>query len=179
MLPESYPSCTFHRISLLLDSLSKIFLQWPLMAEVKVKMCKTLQWTMVTKAQNLAMANFSQINQKNYKPNVLHIKHYNPFNYILHLHVPCKYLLGGWITAFGQILTLNDQPPFGHFFFCNLTLFLSSAKQGDNALGSVRPLPLSRLNYLTYDLDIWYVGRRSKVEVKCQKSCFYITVTLL
>ncbi len=39
--------------------------------------------------------------------------------------------------------------------------------EGDNVLGcvrpsvcpSVRPLPLSRLNRLTYDLEIWYVGR--------------------
>ncbi len=38
---------------------------------------------------------------------------------------------------------------------------------------SVRPSPLSRLNHLTYDLDIWYV------KVKCQKSCFDITATLL
>ncbi len=40
-------------------------------------------------------------------------------------------------------------------------LFLSTAKLGDNVLGSVHPLclsPLSRLNRLTYDLDFWYVG---------------------
>ncbi len=34
--------------------------------------------------------------------------------------------------------------------------------EGDNVLGSVRPsvrqCALSRLNRLTYDLDIWYVG---------------------
>ncbi len=47
---------------------------------------------MVTKAQNLPMANFSQINQKTYKPNVLHLA------------------LGE--RAFVQILTLNDHPPF-------------------------------------------------------------------
>ena len=29
---------------------------------------------MVTKAQNLPIANFSQINQKNYRPNLLHIR---------------------------------------------------------------------------------------------------------
>ena len=43
-----------------------------------------------------------------------------------------------------------------------LDIYLS-AKQGDNALGSVRPsvhpLPLSRLNPLAYDLDIRYVSR--------------------
>ncbi len=63
---------------------------------------------------------------------------------------------------------------------------LSTAKRGENVLGcvhpSVRPLPLSLLNRLTYDLDIWYLGRpwpwlawdcRSKVKVKCQESCFY------
>ncbi len=38
--------------------------------------------------------------------------------------------------------------------------------------------------YLAVDLDLGQVeiveqGRRSKVKVKCQKSCFYITVTLL
>ncbi len=36
---------------------------------------------------------------------------------------------------------------------------LSTAKQGDNALGTVRLRPLSQLNRLTYDLDFWYVGR--------------------
>ena len=49
--------------------------------------------------------------------------------------------------------------------------FLSTAKQGDNALGSVRPCvclfvclcvclsELSCLNHLTYDLDFWHGGR--------------------
>ncbi len=59
--------------------------------------------------------------------------------------------------------------------------------EGDNVLGSVRPSVclsvLSRPNRLTFDLDIWHGGRpwrrlgwdcrsRSKVKVKCLKSCF-------
>ena len=43
--------------------------------------------TMVTKAQNLPIANFFTNQSKNYKRDVLHIK-----------HLPCKYLLGGWVT---------------------------------------------------------------------------------
>ena len=34
----------------------------------------------------------------------------------VHALYACKYLLGGWVTlgewAFGQILALNDYPPF-------------------------------------------------------------------
>ncbi len=41
--------------------------------------CSAPQRTRVTKAQNLPKANFSN-QSKNYKSNVLHIKHYNPFN---------------------------------------------------------------------------------------------------
>ena len=42
--------------------------------------------TVVTKAQILPTANFSQINQKNYKPNVLHIKHYIFYIYHVNIH---------------------------------------------------------------------------------------------
>ncbi len=52
------------------------------------------------------------------------------------LHLSCKYLLGGWVTlrkwAFGQILTLNDHPPW---IFCDdnpcyppITTHISSSK---------------------------------------------------
>ncbi len=54
-------------------------------------------------------------------------------------------------------------PRFTSIFETNLHRPRSLAKQGDNALGSVRPSAcpssLSRLNSLTCYLDIWCVGR--------------------
>ncbi len=80
----------------------------------------------------------------------------------------------------------------------NLSTAQLIAKQGDNALGSVRLcvrfFALSRLNRLTYDLhldfcmgvdldlgQVGYVGqgRKLKVKVKCQRLCFYLAFTLL
>ncbi len=47
-------------------------------------------------------------------------------------------------------------------FYQSLQHFYRPGSEGDNVLGSVRPSvsqsTLSRLNRLTYDLDIWYVG---------------------
>ncbi len=66
------------------------------------------------------------------------------------------------------------------------------AREIMHLVASVRLLALSKLNHLTCDLHLlhgvdldhgWvgYVGqgRRSKVKVKCQKSCFCMAVTLL
>ncbi len=62
-----------------------------------------------------------------------------------------------------------------------ISLIIEPRSEGDNVLGnvhpSVRPSPLSWLNRLTYDLDIWYLGWpwpwlgwdcRSRSEVKGQ-----------
>ncbi len=80
-----------------------------------------------------------------------------------------------WMT-FGmssqQTITLDfivrvDHAALVHIFNkLSHTHFYGPQSEGDNVLGSVRPSVrldvrlsvLSRLNCLTYDLDIWYLG---------------------
>ncbi len=47
-----------------------------------------------------------------------------------------------------------QEYPYTHFV---VSIQMIIDREGDNVLGSVRP-SVSRLDCLTYDLDIWYVG---------------------